>query len=367
MNTGEHTEKRSVAILQPHVPHYRTAFFEEFSKKVSSNNGGNSTVYCYTPREDAESAGFNETAEGTRLIAAKQWKNILWYNPGAILKGHDQLVLMWHFAHITTWLLLLTKWIHHRRIILWGQGISVKRYLKESVKPDWKLKWMLKLADGAWVYMPKEAEQWTKIFPLKPIVALQNTLSGVEQMVAYKPTLSREDLKRKHEIKGERVWLFCARFENPYRRTDLLEGMIRRLPNHTFIIIGDGKLKPDFSKYENVRDFGALYDDALKRELFSVADGYFQPGWVGLSIVEAMAYGLPIFTFRRSAEIVQCVEYSYIKDGENGRLLDSVNHCMEVFTQTKPSDLQRMGNNAWELVAKELTIDKMVERACSIL
>lgn len=195
---------------------------------------------------------------------------------------------MLHFAHLGTWILLLTKWLHHKKIILWGQGISVRRYLKEEKKPDWKLKWMIALADGIWFYMDKEKDQWQKYFPDKPMVALCNTLSGVDEMTKYQPDLTKDELKAKYGVKQDVIFIFCARFTAD-RRVDLLLETIKRLDDekYGFVIIGSGKCKPDFSSYGNVYDFGAVYDTAVKRELFALADIYFQPGWVGLSIVEA--------------------------------------------------------------------------------
>ena len=276
---------------------------------------------------------------------------------------------MLHFAHITTWLLLLTKWLHRKRIILWGQGISVKRYLQEEKKPDWKLKWQIALADGVWIYTEKEAEQWRKIFPDKPIAALNNTLTGAGEMTEYRPARSKAELKRKYKITQEIVLIFCARFESNYRRTDLLEEAIGRLDagKYGFIIIGAGKNKPDFSRYDNVYDFGAVYDNSIKQELFCVADLYFQPGWVGLSIVEAMAYGKPICTFIRSEETKQCVEYSYIKEGENGLIFRNMDDCVNRIMSLSQADIERMGENARNLVKQSLTPRNMGERALSIV
>ncbi len=358
------------AILQPHVPHYRTAFFRGVDARMAAEGGGGSTVYCYSKQNRVAGAGFRTDMDEARQLAAWEWHGIVWYNPFPLLRGHDTLVLMLHFAHLTTWLLLLTRWLHRRKIVLWGQGISVKRYLREAQKPDWKLRCMMRLANGAWIYMPREAEQWQGVFPRMPIVALKNTVSGVEAMADYRPAESRGELRRRYGIAPDaRVLLFCARFENAYRRTDLLEAAIRRLQGagFEFVIIGGGRLKPDFSPYGHVHDFGAVYDDNAKRDLFSLADAYFQPGWVGLSIVEAMAYGLPVLTFRRSESVKQCVEYGYIREGENGLLFDDMDHCIETLKNTPSETLHRMGANARQLVAEELTIDQMTERACSVL
>ena len=373
---------KRIAILQPEVPHYRTEFFERLSQQCEVMD-----LFVYNSLERTRTHGFNIN-ENERLnvnyIANKNVHEVLLYNPQPLLgKQYDTLVLMLHFAHLTTWLLLLTKWLHRKKIILWGQGISVKRYLKESKKPDWKLKWMIALADGVWIYEEPEARQWQAIFPHKPIVALNNTLSGVEEMCSGITELrsygvtelrndslrGKEDIKKKWGITQETVLIFCARFENNYRRTDLLVEAIERLDaeKNGFIIIGEGKNKPDFTKYKNVHDFGAVYDNEIKRELFAAADIYFQPGWVGLSIVEAMAYGKPIFTFKRSEETLQCVEYCYIKDGKNGLIFDNMEDCIDKISHLTTERMEAMGAEARKLVQEKLTPRQMAEHALSIL
>lgn len=352
-----------IAILQPEVPHYRQEFFDLLKKENESAD-----LYVYNTLESARNSGFNISDDGVHYIPNRQWHGILLYNPLALLRGHyDVLVLMLHFAHITTWLLLLTKFIHRKKIILWGQGISVKRYLAEERKPDSKLRWQIALADGVWLYMEKEYAQWCKIFPKKNMVALNNTLSGVDKMLEY--CGDKAALRQKYNIGEQTVFIFCARFESEYRRTDLLVEAIRRLDSSRFgfIIIGDGKNKPDFSGFNNVHDFGAVYDMAIKRELFTAADIYFQPGWVGLSIVEAMAYGLPIFTFERSEATKQCVEYSYIVDGDNGRIFKEINQFVDAVTTLPTSDIRRMGDNARNLVRSHLTPQQMVQRAMKVV
>lgn len=371
-----------IGILQPEIPHYRTEFFERLSLECEVMD-----LFVYNSLEKTKKQGFNindNTNSNVKYIANKNVHEVLFYNPMPLLsKRYDTLVLMLHFAHITTWLLLLTKWLHRKKIILWGQGISVKRYLKESKKPDWKLKWQIALANGVWIYEEPEAKQWQTIFSHKPIVALNNTLTGAEEMVrtaelyeteqgSYengKVDVQKAELKKKWEIEQEVVFIFCARFENNYRRTDLLVEAIERLDaeKYGFIIIGNGKNKPDFTKYKNVHDFGAVYDNNIKRELFAAADIYFQPGWVGLSIVEAMAYGKPIFTFRRSEETLQCVEYCYIKDGENGLIFDNMEDCIEKISHLTTERMKAMGAEARKLVQEKLTPRQMAERAMSIL
>lgn len=358
--------KPKIAVLQPEVPHYREEFFQRLGAECELMD-----IYVYNSFEQTKKHGFCISTDGIKNIGSCNLHEVLVYNPLPFLfNRYDTLVLMLHFAHITTWLLLLTKWFHRKKIILWGQGISVKRYLKESEKPDWKLKWQIALADGVWVYEEPEAGQWQQIFPRKPVAALNNTLTGAEEMCAWSVSYEeKKKIKSKLCISQDIVFIFCARFDNDYRRPDLLIETIERLDveKYGFIIIGEGKNKPDFSKYKNVYDHGAVYDNRVKRELFAAADIYYQPGWVGLSIVEAMAYGKPVFTFRRSADTLQCVEYCYIKDGKNGLVFNDMEDCIRHIMALSNDEINRMGMSARQLVKEKLTPRQMANNAYSVL
>lgn len=352
-----------IAILQPEIPHYREEFFNKIREHITTD------IYVYNSFKYSKQHGFNVNTNNVNYISNKKIKGFLIYNPFVFFTHkYDTLVLMLHFAHITTWLLLLTKFIHRKKIILWGQGISIKRYLKEEKHPDWKLKLQIALSDGVWIYMEKEKKMWQKIFPTKKIVALNNTLTGVDEMVQYKSILSKEELKSKYKIKEDIIMIFCARFESNYRRTDLLLETIQKLNSKKFgfIIIGSGQNKPNFTQYKNVYDFGAIYDTNKKRDLFSIADIYFQPGWVGLSIVEAMAYGKPIFTFIRSTETKQCVEYSYIKSGYNGLIFRDIDSCINTIQNLSKEYIDELGNNA-RITAKKLSPTNMANAAIALL
>ncbi len=376
--------RRRIAILQPEIPHYRTEFFTLLKSEVELLD-----LYTYHFDKNVKKSGFCVEMKSMHIPNMEK-KGLLLYAPWKLLSNkYDTLVLMLHQGHITTWILLLTKWLHRKRIVVWGQGISVKRYLQEQKKPSRWLKWQIALADGAWIYEEPEARQWKTIFPSKPIVALNNTLTGVEEILRYVNdngnvngndnengngndngnVNGKDGLKRKWGITEKVVLIFCARFENNYRRVDLLVETMERLDSekYGFIIIGDGKNKPDFSRFPNVHDFGAVYDNTKKRELFAVADIYFQPGWVGLSIVEAMAYGKPIFTFRRSKETLQCVEYCYIKEKENGLIFDDMEDLVRQMNIITQEQIKQMGEQARLLVKEKLTPRQMAESALSIL
>lgn len=356
---------RSVAFLQPEVPHYRKEFFG-----ILKNSLNEMDIFVYNSIEKTKKQGFHIEGTGEKYITNINLRGALAYNPFRLLnRKYDMLILMLQFSHLTTWLLLLTKKIHKKKIILWGQGISVKRYLREEQKPDWKLKMMIALSDGVMFYTEKEADIWRKIFPDKKMVALNNTLTGTKEMTEYVSRKPKTELKKEYGIKESVILIFCARFESNYRRIDLLLETIQRLDKSRFgfIIIGAGKNKPDFSSYANVYDFGAVYDTEKKQDLFSIADIYFQPGWVGLSIVEAMAYGKPVFTFKRSEETKQCVEYAYLQENTNARILQDIDDCICKIGEITDEEVRNMGYRARQYVKSTLTSEMMAKAAISII
>lgn len=352
-----------IAILQPFIPHYREEFFNSFRQQMPTD------LYCYEKQEDMKKNDFKEAQTG--IIPLRSFMKGPWvlYNPFPLLnKKYDVLVLMLNFGHLTTWLILLLKPFIRQKIVLWGHGISVKRYVHEEKHPHILLRWMIALSDGVWFYTKKELSVWKQFTPRINGHALNNTISGVEEILQM-TSQDKASLRVKYNIQQERVLIYCARFNEPGRRVDLLVDLIENLSPKVFafVIIGDGRLKPDFSGYENVHDFGALYDRKIKDELFSMADIYFQPGWVGLSVVEAMSYGKPVFTFNRSISVMQCVEYSYITHAHNGMIFENMDSCITSLSQITNEEIERLGNNAREYVRSELTMDTMTNNALTAI
>ena len=349
-------------FLQPLIPHYRELFF----RKLVYHFPGD--IWCYEDARSRSSGGFSHSSLLCDHLSNISIGPVLIYSPIiALSRKYNVLVLMLHFGHITTWLLLLTKFIHRKKIVLWGHGISVKRYHTEEGKPSVLLKWMIGLADLVWLYTEKEVGIWRKnIRRSDHIVSIDNTVSNVSQLLSYESVLPKNELKTKYSISERNIFIYCARFTLVERRADILVEVIRASnPNVGFVIIGDGPYKPDFSEFANVYEFGSLYDEDVKRDLFSLADVYIQPGWLGLSIVEAMSYGLPIFTMKRDADVKQCVEYFYLEDSEAGLIFDSVGEFVEAVNRVDQLDLCNMGVRAKSYVSSNLLMDNMVGKALS--
>jgi hypothetical protein len=347
-----------IAILQPLIPHYREAFFENLYSKE------NFDIFVYDQKTSKHN--FNISSINTTEIKRLNINRLLIYSIRPLLqKKYSTLVLMSNIGHISTWFLLFTKYIHRKKVILWGHGVSVKRYLKEENKPGFLLKMMISLSDTAWVYTEKEQKQWLRIFPHKKIISLNNTISDVERILNYNSPKSKEQLKKMYSINQDICFIFCARFNSKLRRIDLLEQVINHVDStkYGFIIIGGGHIKPDFSKYNHVYDFGSNYDADLKDDLFTIADIYFQPAWVGLSVVEALAYGKPVFTMKRNKQILQGVEYSYLIDSYNSKIFEDTDSLINFVEKLSELGIKKLSANAKQYVIDNLMMENMVSKA----
>ena len=93
---------------------------------------------------------------------------------------------------------------------------------------------------------------------------------------------------------------------------------------------------------------------------------YLQPGWIGLSVVEALAYGKPVLTFRRSEETLQCVEYGYILDRQNGRIFDRMDELCSFIKNASKEEIAYLSKGAMQ-TASTLTMDNMVSNAMKVV
>lgn len=353
-----------IAIVQPYIPHYRKEFFERVQKDIPCD------IFVYE-QEQIISGGFEDSGLNNNTLKSIMFGPLLWYQIRPLLCGrYKTLVLMLNFTQLSTWILLFLAPLLGKKVMLWGQGISVKRYIREEQKPNVLLKLMISMASNIWFYTDKERCLWKSIFPNKPMVALNNTISGVDEILKL-PRYSKqeiENLKIEYGIQQEFCFIFCARF-NEFRRVDFLLETIKALDNtkYGFIIIGEGETKPDFSNYPNVYDFGRVYDSKVKKKLFRIADAYFQPGWVGLSIVEAMAYGLPIVTLSRSVDTKQCVEFHYLQDGYNSILVSRLEELTSRLSRLSTSDIKSLQKSARMFASENLLMSNMAFTAINNL
>jgi len=349
----------TIAIIQPLVPHYREAFLKKLSGKETID------IFVYLDDSSLDKGNFHAGDMLVKKLRSFCLGKVWIYSVFPLLFGrYKVIVLCGEMKLLSNWIILFFARFIGKEVILWGHGINARFYDHHVKRMPFLRKLMYRLADGAWFYTENERKIWQNIVPDLKSIALNNTID-VEPILNCNLTNRKDELKSKYSIQQEINFIFCARFNNANRRADLLVKLIETLDanKYGFIIIGGGKPKPDFSKYVNVYDLGAVYDKQTKDELFSIADIYFQPGALGLSVVEAMAYGKPVFTLKRSDEISHGVEYGYIQNDYNGIIVQCLGELCGYIEGMEMYQIEKLGQNARDYVRKNLTMENMVANA----
>ena len=156
--------------------------------------------------------------------------------------------------------------------------------------------------------------------------------------------------------------IFLGRLNKSKRLRDLIiytEAMRRAFVDLELIIIGDGPersfIKSCVDKYHWVHWLGALVEEKDIAVQMKIAHAVFVPGWSGLSIVHAFAYGKPYFTFDQP----HSTEIAYLRDDINGLLLkgskdDILKRIATIFSDSEK--YKKMCDNAL-IAAKEVSVE----------
>ena len=349
-----------IAVIYPRISTYREEFFRTLNQHFKMD------IYVYEDELTNQAEHFNISDIPTfQLESIKIFSNYILFNPLPIIKGNYKLIIMiGNLRVLTLPLLLVFLKIINIKSILWGHGISVHNYLKEQHKLSPIRVLFHKLTNHIWLYTNTEKEIYKKYFPEEKITSLNNTIDI--KRILNRPSSSKNLLLNKYNIKTPINFIYCARFTLSERRTDLLIEIINKLDpsKYGFIIIGDGPCKPDFSQYTNVLSFGSMYNELIKNELFDISDLYLQPAWIGLSANEALAYGKGILTFKRSENIKQCVEYSYL-NSKNSFIANDTNDMIQYINKLTPEIISDLQSHALSYAVENLTMDSMASSAIS--
>lgn len=349
---------KKIAFLYPRVSHYREEFFEYFIQHY------NTDIYVYENKNESQKNNFQISH-----IKTKDLKSILLFSKLRIFNflpllnpNYKVIILIAEMKTLPIWILLILAKFTRTKVVLWGHGISIHTYLQEEKRLNYIRLLFHKLADHVWLYTEHEKSIWKNYLDETKLTSLNNTIN-IEGILEQK-NLDKKMLKEKYQVETSINFIYCARFTIYERRTDLLVEIIQNLDakKYGFIIIGDGELKPDFSIYENVYDFGSVYDDNKKNELFQLADLYIQPGWIGLSCNEALAYAKPVLTFKRSDKIRQCVEYAYLNE-KNSYIAKDMHDMLSFIKTLNEKKITYYQKNSKAYARDNLRMEVMIKRA----
>lgn len=321
----------NVLFVQPALPQYRIPFFAELQRHAVDGVPIRVRVWCdhhhpLVPHSDPH--GLFETAHRTETSLGP----FLWQP--ALLEAvrdpwADVVVLSWNTRYVQLAMALVEARLRRRALVLWGHGYSKRfNYWRHQTR-----NWFGRAADACITYsegirvrLGEEGIDPNKIF------CAPNALDGgpLQEHRHYwlGHTEELRALQDRLGLEPGRVLLFVSRLE-PDKRVDLLlqafSMLAPRVPRLQLVIVGGGTEREKLQQHAQALGvagrslfLGAVYDERVLAGIFASANVFVYPVAVGLSILHALNYGLPVIT----SDNPDChnPEFDVLTPGENSVL-----------------------------------------------
>lgn len=316
---------KKVLVVQPILSHYRQSLFEllaidsivDFTIIAGEELNG---IKVFNNKSRKIKVNLKNQAfsfKGRKFYYQKGlFKAIKEENPTDIIFGGPDF----HFIStilLSLYVIMCTK----IRIHYWTHGTSKSN----SIIAKKSLAFFYKKAASILTYEIEGKESIAKITEREKIYVLKNCLNERDYGFNNKKNVT-------HKRSKKFTILFSGRLTKN-KRIDLLIKSIQILVNECIpvccTIIGEGENKKELEYLTNKLNLdnsiiftGALYGSDAEF-FFQSSDVFVLPGKVGLSIVHALSYGLPIIT---TSEPIHSPEFCILKDKENSFLYNGQSH-----------------------------------------
>ena len=174
-------------------------------------------------------------------------------------------------------------------------------------------------------------------------------------------------------IDGKDVLLVCGVLRPKMKLDQLIAAMAEDQlckKDVVLAVIGDGPQRgeyerkaKDFGVSERIIWVGATRDQGAMAPWFLSAKMFVYPGAIGLGILHAFSYGLPVVTHGNAGH--QMPEFEVMDAGKTGLTFeedDIKDLCEKIaFLLEHEDERQRMGRQAKDLAYSECTMSKMIE------
>lgn len=244
-----------------------------------------------------------------------------------------------------------------RKVIFYGHGINKQ---KDNIIRNFIYNLTYVFFNGIILYTPNEKEKLWKMFHKKITIA-NNTLdieNARESIVQ-----SKEELKRRYGISSEKLILTTGRLHSR-KKIDLLANIfLRKYSNRDkigWIIVGpdiENELKNKINGIANIYYLGPIFDKKKISEIFYISDIFCIPGALGIAVVEAIYWGLPVLTLN----VKHGPELYYLKNNKNGYITENLSNLEEKLELLLNNDflLRKLSDNALEIYENNAKLDKM--------
>ncbi len=371
-------------MQQPSLPAYRVPVFEALAKRLQSPGDGNRSHVVRVLHGRAAGSPPSVTARGfdAQHVPVHQcntpfgplwWHSAQWR--AVDRQRADVAVLVWNTRFLSLAPALLRARLCRMPVVLWGHGYS----RREGRWRRWLRNTIARLADAVMVYNHTAAQRLIEDGhdPERIFIAL-NSLDQMPIESARHHWLARpqelSDFRRRHDLSPGRTVLFTSRLQ-PRNRLDLLlhatSQLAADMPGLKVVIVGEGEperarlraMAKGLGIADRIMFTGAIYDETALAPWFLCSDVFCYPANIGLSVLHAFGYGVPVVTGDNVDS--HNPEIEALSAGENGLYFrhgdaDSLAAVLRTMLNDEPLR-RRMGQAALRTVRERYTLDRMVQ------
>lgn len=315
-----------IAILTNVVPTYRRGFYD----RLFAQQDLVVTVYCQPAIPGTNVEPIHDRYPGriklVRSVGLKgetlawqftPWRELLTYDV-VFVDGNPRIL-----SHaVTASLLRLLR----RNVVLWTMGHSYRaNALTERIRLLWS-----RMFDRLFVYTDAEIRFLrTHGFANQHLASMNNGLDQheIDTAAAAWSETRLEQWRRAHGLPDGPILLSCARLDPKNRFEQViasLPAILKRAPDAVWCVIGGGADEHRLAASAreaglsgHVRFVGEIYDEDQLAPWFLSAIVFVHPGAIGLSLLHAFGYGVPVVTHGEAAH--HGPEFAAFDEGRSGR------------------------------------------------
>lgn len=334
------------------VVNFLTSYREGFYRKLLAVEGLTVTVYCHEPPPHLNLTSIHKQfSDNVRIV------------PGKFLLG-EKIVLSW-----LPWLDLFTKYdlvyvegnpryfsmallatmlrLTGRRVVLWAMVHSFRNFhLGLLLRLFW-----YRMFKQVLVYSDAEANFLSAKGFDQQIVGINN---GVDYELITKAALAwphsrLREWRDSNGLGNRTIILSCSRLDKKNKFEQILQVLPQLIKNHPTLlwcVIGDGPERialeaqtRELGLKNHVRFLGKIYSENEQAPWFLSSQLLAHPGAIGLTLLHAMAFGLPVVTHKDARR--HGPEFAAMIPGEHG-----LTHCEDALDEISSSLLELLNNES---------------------
>lgn len=355
-------EKIRIAIITNIIPTYREHFFD----LVLSNPNYDVKVFCQD-RVVGENVISIHKKFGDSIYILKSYSP---FNNNSLVfqflpifhlfKNYDILIVDGNLRHVSQAMLSTLFRFLGKNIIIWS---NVKTYGGNKFLRKLRLAWW-KIFNNFLVYTLKDVSELKKLgFINRNIISINN---GVNQLLINNEIKlwdneKLKEFKSKHKIITNNIILSSGRINKVNQHDLALKSIValkKNIPDILWIVIGNGselerlkKITTIHGLENNIWFLNEIYEESEKCPWFLISKIFLHPGPIGLSLLDAYGYSLPVITHNSVDE--HGPEFSLFEDNLTGYLFEYGN-CTDMTSKilnllNNKDDVDMIKSNVFEI------------------